>query len=74
MDELFDSSGNILGSYLIMVNGLPNLDGMGLMTGLWDPLRVVCSTVVMREEEPWLRKCVVRSQEENRPVKKKKSN
>ena len=56
MDELFDSSGNILGSYLIMVNGLPNLDGMGLMTGLWDPLRVVCSTVVMREEEPWLRK------------------
>jgi hypothetical protein len=54
MDELLEfveRSWNILGSYLIMVNGLPNLEGMGLMTGLL-PFRVVCSTVVIKEELP----------------------
>jgi hypothetical protein len=56
MAELADRSGNIFGSNLIMVSGLPNLDGMGLMTGFGPPFRVVCSTVVIKEELPWFRK------------------
>jgi hypothetical protein len=62
MDPLFEwgeKSWNIFGSYLTMVNGLPNLEGMGLSTGFGTglfpfPFKVVCSTVVIKEDIAWL--------------------
>ena len=62
MEPLFewgDKSWNILGSYLIMVKGLPSLDGMGLRTGFGTdlfpfPFMLLFSTVVIRDDMAWL--------------------
>ena len=64
MEPLFewvDKSWNILGSYLIMVKGLPSLEGMGLRTGFGTdllpfpfPFMLLFSTVVIKDDMAWL--------------------